>query len=92
MVPGGSWHNTIHLTFFLIGIIGSGVKLGLLITTTTNRPIVREPGDYDDGEIGEMMIGNGNRCTRSKPALVPLSQTQTRHALPGREPGPSRFT
>jgi hypothetical protein len=26
-------------------------------TAATNRPIVPAPGDYDDGEIGGMMIG-----------------------------------
>jgi hypothetical protein len=33
---------------------------------------VPTPGDYDDGEIGGMMIGRGNRSTRRKPAPVPL--------------------
>jgi hypothetical protein len=36
----------------------------------TNRPIVPAPGDYDDGEIGGMMIGRGNRSTRRKPAAL----------------------
>jgi hypothetical protein len=35
--------------------------LGPLGTAATNRPIVTAPGDYDDGEIGGMMIGRGNR-------------------------------
>jgi hypothetical protein len=30
-------------------------------TAATNRPIVPALGDYDDGEIGGMMIGRGNR-------------------------------
>jgi hypothetical protein len=42
---------------YLIGIVGGGVQLGPLGTTATNRPIVPTPGDYDDGEIGGMMIG-----------------------------------
>jgi hypothetical protein len=29
--------------------------------------------DYDNGEIGGMMIGRGNRSVRRKPAPVPLS-------------------
>jgi hypothetical protein len=37
-------------------------------------------GDYDDGEIGGMMIGRGNRSTRRKPALVPLCPPQTPQA------------
>jgi hypothetical protein len=34
-----------------------GVQLGKLGTAATNRPTVPAPDDYDDGEIGEMMIG-----------------------------------
>jgi hypothetical protein len=45
--------------FFLIRIVGSGVQLGPLGTLATNRPIVTAPGDYDDAEIGAMMIGSG---------------------------------
>jgi hypothetical protein len=29
-------------------------------TAATNRPVVAAPGDYDDGGIGEMMIGRGD--------------------------------
>jgi hypothetical protein len=54
--------------------------LGPLGTAATNRPIVPAPGDYDDGEIGGMMIGRGNRSTRRKPAPVPLCPSQTPHA------------
>jgi hypothetical protein len=38
-----------------------------------------------------MMIGKGNRSTRSKAALGPLRPPQNPHALPGREPGPLRW-
>jgi hypothetical protein len=48
------------------------MQLGLLGTAATNRPIVPVTGDYDDGEIGGMMIGRGNRSTWRKPAQVPL--------------------
>jgi hypothetical protein len=41
-----------------------GVQFGPLGMAATNRPIVPAPGDYDDGEIGGMMIGRGNRSTR----------------------------
>jgi hypothetical protein len=41
---------------------------------------VPAPGDYDDGEIGGMMIDRGNRSTRRKPAPVPLCPPQTPHA------------
>jgi hypothetical protein len=64
---------------FLIGIMGGGVQLGPLGTAATNRLIVPAPGDYDDGEIGEM-IGRGNRSTRRNPAPVPLCPSQTPHA------------
>jgi hypothetical protein len=67
------------IKFFLIDIMWGGVQLGPLGTATTNRPIVPDPGDYDDGEIGRM-IGRGNRSTRRKPALVPLCPPQTPHA------------
>jgi hypothetical protein len=59
---------------------GGGVQLGPLGTAATNRPLVPAPGDYDDGEIGGMMIGRGNRSTRRKLAPVPLCPPQTAHA------------
>jgi hypothetical protein len=68
-----------------------GVQLGPLGTTATNKPIVPASGDYDGTEIVGMMIGRGNRCTRRKPAPMPLCPPQTPHALPGREPGPPRW-
>jgi hypothetical protein len=64
---------------------------GPLGTAATNRPIVPTPGDYEDGEIGGIMIGRGNRSTRRKPDPVPLSPSQTPHVLPRREPGPRRW-
>jgi hypothetical protein len=78
-----------HLTIFFNWYRGSGVQLGPLGTTATNRPIVPAPGD-DDGETGGMMIGRRNRSTRRKRAPVPRCSPQTPHALPGREPGPPR--
>jgi hypothetical protein len=35
-------------------------KLGPLGITGTCKHIVPAPGDYDDGEIGGIMIGRGN--------------------------------
>jgi hypothetical protein len=52
----------------------------------TNRSIVPTPGDFDDGELGGMMIGRGNRSTRRKPAPVPLCPSQTPHACPDANP------
>jgi hypothetical protein len=60
--------------------VGGGVQLGPLGTAATNRPIVPAPGDYDDGEIGGIMIGRGNRSTRREPAPMPLFPQQTPHA------------
>jgi hypothetical protein len=65
--------------------------LGPLDNTATNRTIVPAPGDYGHVEIGGMMICKGNGSTRRKPATVPHCPSQTPHALPGREPGPSRW-
>jgi hypothetical protein len=48
---------------------------------------VPAPGDYDDAEIGGLMIGKGNRNTRRKPAPVPLCSPQTPHAYPDANPG-----
>jgi hypothetical protein len=56
------------------------VQVGPLGTTATNRPIVQAPADYDDGEIGGMMIGRGNRSSRRKRAPVPLCPPQNPHA------------
>jgi hypothetical protein len=65
---------------YVIGIVGDGVQLGPLGIMATNRPIVPAPGDYDDGEIGGMMIGRGNGSTRRKPTPVLLCPPQTPHA------------
>jgi hypothetical protein len=61
--------------------------LGPLGTAATSRSIVAAPVDYDDGEIGGMMIGRGNRSTRRKPAPVPLCPPQTPQACPDANPG-----
>jgi hypothetical protein len=49
---------------FFIGVVGGGVQLGPLGTAATNMPSVSARSDYDDAEIGEMMIGRGNRSTQ----------------------------
>jgi hypothetical protein len=64
--------------------------MGPLGTAATKRPIMSAAGDYDDGEIGGMIIGRGNRSTQRKSAPLPIFPPQTLHALPGREPGPPR--
>jgi hypothetical protein len=42
---------------------------------------------YDNGEIGGMTIGKGNRSTRRKPPPVPLCPAQTPHICPEANPG-----
>jgi hypothetical protein len=59
---------------------GGGVQLGPLGTTATNRPIVPAPGDYDDAEIGGIMISRGTEVLGEKPAPVPLCPPQIPHA------------
>jgi hypothetical protein len=49
-------------------------------TAATNKPIVPAPGDYDNGEIGGIMIGKGIRSTRRKPAPMLLYPPQIPHA------------
>jgi hypothetical protein len=71
-----------------IGIIGGGgvgVQVGPICIAATSRPIVPAPGNYDDGEI-DGMIGRGNRCTRRKPAPVPLCPPQTPTSCPDANP------
>jgi hypothetical protein len=64
--------------------VGGGVQLGPRGTAATNSHIVPTPGDYDDGEIGGMMIGRGNRSTRKKAPPVPLCPPQTNPACSAR--------
>jgi hypothetical protein len=73
---------------FFIGIVGrgGGDQLCQLGTAVTNWPTVPTPGDYDDGEIGEM-IGRGNRSTRRKSGPVPLRPPQTPHVAQTRTRG-----
>jgi hypothetical protein len=63
------------------------VQLGRLGTSATSWPIVPAKGDYEDRELGGMIIDRGNRSTRRKPAPVPLCPPQISHDLTGRELG-----
>jgi hypothetical protein len=58
------WCRFTVYTYFFIGIVEGGVQSGPFGTAATNRPIVSPQGDYDDREIGGMMIGRGNRSKR----------------------------
>jgi hypothetical protein len=53
--------------------------MGPLGTAAINRPIVPAPGDYDDGEIGGVVIGRGNGSSGRKPAPAPLCPPQISH-------------
>jgi hypothetical protein len=64
--------------------VGGAVHLGPLDTAATNRPIMPAPGDYDDGEIGGILIGRGNRSARRKPAPMPLCPPQIPHVAQAR--------
>jgi hypothetical protein len=59
--------------------VGGEVQLGPLSTVATTRSIVPALDDYDDGEIGGMIV-RGNQSTQRKPAPVPLCPSQTPHA------------
>jgi hypothetical protein len=56
---------------------GGGVQLVPLGTVATNRPTVPAPGDYNDGEIGGMMIvqGKPKNLEKTCPSAT-LSTTQ----------------
>jgi hypothetical protein len=60
--------------------VGGWIQFGPLGTAATNRPVMPTPGDYNDGEIGGMMIGRVNLSTQRKPAPMPLCPPQTPHA------------
>jgi hypothetical protein len=77
---------------FLIQIMGGGVQLGPLDTAATNRPIVPTPDYHDDGEIGGMMIGRGNRSTLRKPAPVPLYPPDANPGRWGGKPATNRLS
>jgi hypothetical protein len=68
-----------------------GIQLGPLGTSATSWPTVLAPGDYEDGEFGEMMIDRGNLSTRRKPAPVPLCPPKIPHDFTGREAELSRW-
>jgi hypothetical protein len=81
-------HFEVRICFFnwYSGVRGGGVQLDPLGTAAINRLIAPAPGDYDDGEIGEM-IGRGNRSTLRKLAPMPLCPPQTQHACPDTNQG-----
>jgi hypothetical protein len=77
--------------FFFIWILEGGVHSVSTRNCGHYWPIVRAPGDCEDGEVGGMNgFGRGNRSIRNKPAPTPLCPPQIPLARPGREPGPPR--
>jgi hypothetical protein len=65
--------------------------LSSLGTATTNRTIVTAPGNYDDGEIGKIIVWQGKPkySERTWPSAA-LSITNPTRLL-GREYGPPRW-
>jgi hypothetical protein len=64
--------NYIFNDFFYLHSGGGG---GIPSWVPSARRPVPAPGD-DDGEIGGMKVGRGNRSTRRKPAPAPLCPPQ----------------
>jgi hypothetical protein len=71
-----------ELTFFLNWNSGMWCPIGCpLVIAATNRPIVPAPSNYDDGEIGGMMVWQAKpKYSEKNPAPVPLCPPQTSHA------------
>jgi hypothetical protein len=69
--------------FFKFLVSLGGVRLSPLGTSATVGLLYqpRMIDDYDYGAVGGMRIGRGNRCTRRKPAPVPLCPPQIPHDL-----------
>jgi hypothetical protein len=78
--------------FFFNWYSGGGARVQLRPpgTAATNRPTVPAPGDYDDGEIGGMMIGRGTEVLGEYLSKCRFVQHKS-HMLPGCEPGPPRW-
>jgi hypothetical protein len=68
--------HSLSLILLPVGYVGVGSKMGPLGTSATEWPIIPDPGDYGDGEFGEMKTGRENRSTRRKPAPAPLRPPQ----------------
>jgi hypothetical protein len=76
------WFCTQNVSF-PIGVVSlGGVRLSPLGTSTTVG-LLYQPRmiDDDNGVVGGMRIGRGNRSTRRKPAPVPLCPPQIPHDL-----------
>jgi hypothetical protein len=56
------------------------VQLDPLGTAVTDRPIVPAPGDYDDGEIGGMVIGRGTEVLGENLAQCRFVHHKSPHA------------
>jgi hypothetical protein len=63
------------------------VELGPLGTSGTEWPIVPDPGDCDDGAIGGMKIGRGNRSTWRKLPQRHFVHQKSHLRNPGSNPG-----
>jgi hypothetical protein len=56
--------------------MGGGVQNGSTRHVGHFWPIVRAPGDCEEGEFGGIKIDRENRSTRRKPAPAPLCPPQ----------------
>jgi hypothetical protein len=63
-------HRNVAIRAFLIFFSSHWMRLSPLGIAATLWPIIPAPDDDDDGTIGGMRIGRGNRSTRSKPTEV----------------------
>jgi hypothetical protein len=87
------WFNShVFYCYFFYLNIGSGVHTGSTRHCGHYWPIVPNPGDCEDGEVGGMNgFDRRNRNTRRKPAPTPLCPPQIPLARPGRELGPPQW-
>jgi hypothetical protein len=76
-----------RMVIFFNWYSGDRVQLGSLGAAVTNRSVVPAPGDYDDGEIGGMMIGRGDRSSLEKTCPSAALSTTNTTCCPDANPG-----
>jgi hypothetical protein len=73
----------VQLKFFIFFNWYSGGEVESNWVHSALRPTVPALGDYDDGEIGGMMIGRGNRINSEKTCLSTALSTTNPTCCPG---------